>query len=71
MNTPAGWKWPGNSRKAHYFLSGEVISLCGTWWYSGTTCKNQNTAMNKPGKYDCTPCWKLLQRGVVNGESRV
>jgi hypothetical protein len=30
-----GWGWPGNSRKAHYFLDGELISLCGKWMFAG------------------------------------
>ena len=28
-----GWGWPGNSRKAHYFVNGR--SLCSKWMYFG------------------------------------
>lgn len=53
----AGWGWPGNSRKAHYFKDGSITSLCGRWLYSGE--REQGDFVSKD---DCTPCTKLLAK---------
>ncbi len=34
-NNPAGWTWPPNAKKTHYFRAGETLSICGRWWYHG------------------------------------
>lgn len=30
-----GWGFPTLSKKAHFFNSGEAISLCGKWMFTG------------------------------------
>jgi hypothetical protein len=34
-NLPQGWGFPLNSRKAHYFLAGQIISICNKMMYGG------------------------------------
>jgi len=55
----AGWRWPWNSRKAHYFDEGEAISLCGTWMYSGPT---QGDASSPATPDDCKACRRKLDK---------
>lgn len=59
---PAGWRWPRLSRKAHYYMAGETISVCGKWMYSGPLTPTQETAEGKPGPDDCTPCWRIATK---------
>lgn len=55
-----GWAWPPNSRKAHYFLKGETISLCSKWMYGG---EREDTLHEHPD--NCSTCekrWAKLYR---------
>lgn len=47
----AGWGWPGNARKAHYFARGEYIALCGRWMYTGP-----RDTSDGPSPDDCAEC---------------
>lgn len=46
-----GWGWPGNSKKAHYFVAG--LSLCGKWMFWGSDFRE-----SPPGPDDCRACAK-------------
>jgi hypothetical protein len=48
-----GWGWPLNSRKAHYFLSGEAVSMCGKWLYSG-----EREDDNHGSQSNCAQCMR-------------
>lgn len=54
----AGWGWPANSRKPHYFARNEMISLCGRWMYVGERTKPTPGTVTKD---DCAACTKKLQ----------
>lgn len=54
-----GWGWPLNSRKAHYFDAGDLISACGRWMYAGRL-PDQGGGSRSPD--DCAACWKALDR---------
>jgi hypothetical protein len=55
--TKEGWGWPGNSKKAHYFINGH--SLCQKWLFLGVLDQPQETS-DKPGPDDCAACHKKL-----------
>jgi len=48
---PKGWGWPGNSKKAHYFMEGSITAICGRWAYSG---KRTDTWHDSPD--NCAEC---------------
>jgi hypothetical protein len=54
---PAGWGFPWNARKAHYFEVNEILSLCGRWLYFGL--RNQH---HGPSPDDCAECRRRLVR---------
>lgn len=57
---PAGWGFPGNSRKAHYFPEDTLTSLCGKWgFYAG-----HREADNSPSLDDCVGCRRKLEAEV-------
>jgi hypothetical protein len=56
------WKWPPIARKAHYFLTGEIVSLCGGYMFSGAPTPTQDAAAENPGPDDCVGCWRKLQK---------
>jgi len=56
------WKWPMNSRKAHYFLDDEIRSLCLGWAYTGPATQSQGSPADKPGPDDCAKCWRLMRK---------
>jgi hypothetical protein len=51
MTTQPGWGFPLNSRKAHFFTAGEIISVCGRMMYSG---ERQDDNHNSPD--NCAEC---------------
>lgn len=51
----AGWAWPPAARKAHYYLAGEAISVCGTWMYTGA---REDSAT---GPDDCAKCKRIVK----------
>jgi hypothetical protein len=55
----AGWGWPLNSKKAHYYTEGEVTSICGAWMYSGP---RENTAHDSPD--NCAKCKKMRPKSM-------
>jgi hypothetical protein len=55
----AGWGWPVNSRKCHYFEQG--ISLCGKWMFFGSPVENQSKAKSLD---DCVACRRKLEAKV-------
>lgn len=74
-STPAArgkWKWPANSRKAHWFAADPVgvgeepRSACGKWLYTGPACETQGSPAEKPCPDDCAPCWRALKKAVAN-----
>lgn len=50
---PQGWAWPGSSKKAHYFMQGDVRSLCMGWIYTG---RREDTDHDSPD--NCAACKK-------------
>lgn len=57
-----GWGWPGAARKAHYFLAGDSISLCGKWMFTGP-----RTVEDGSGPDDCVVCRREMgKRKLVN-----
>lgn len=53
------WRFPPNSRKAHFFPGEEIISLCRGWMFSGP---GQGDADSPPSRDDCTVCRRKLDR---------
>ena len=53
----AGWRWPINARKAHYFDEGGLTSLCGRWMYAGPS---QGDAFSHSSD-DCADCGRKLE----------
>lgn len=53
----AGWGWPGNSRKSHFFKAGEPISVCGRWMFAG----HRETGTAKTPD-DCAACRKQVDK---------
>jgi len=49
-----GWGWPGNSKKAHYFVNGR--SLCGSWIYFGELEQGKDDSSD-----NCPRCKKRLE----------
>lgn len=58
-----GWGYPLNSRKAHYFTTGEIISICRKMMYSGP---RQDDNHNSPD--NCAEC-KRKQKKLSPVES--
>lgn len=55
----AGWGFPLNARRAHYYPAGELRSLCGTSMYGGSReDSNHDSADN------CAQCRKRRARLV-------
>lgn len=50
---PQGWGLPGNSRKAHYFREGDLISICRKWMYGGEREDNRHDHSE-----NCSDCKK-------------
>lgn len=48
---PAGWAWPGLSKRAHYFPADSLRSLCGKWLLRG---EREDTAHESPD--NCAAC---------------
>jgi hypothetical protein len=59
---PAGWRFPGASRKAHAYDEGEIISLCGKWMFAGQTLAALDA---KASPDDCAACRKILAKRVA------
>jgi hypothetical protein len=49
---PAGWGWPGDSRKAHYFEANDTRSLCSKWGFF----EGQREDDNHGSPDNCTVC---------------
>lgn len=58
-----GWGFPTNSRKAHFFLASEPISVCGKWMYSGTRTPDEFESPD-----DCKPCRRIANRQLASQE---
>ncbi len=54
---PAGWGFPLDSRKAHYFSNGEIRSLCDKWLFTGP--RDPEDVVSKD---DCARCRTLLRK---------
>lgn len=59
---PAGWGWPGNSRKAHYFEKGETVSICSRMMYAG---ERETGANQSPD--NCAECKRRYQKAHKDG----
>lgn len=57
----AGWRFPPNSRKAHAFPEGEIVSLCRSWMFSGATVAPLDAPASPD---DCARCKRLAQRAA-------
>lgn len=58
----AGWGWPGLSKKAHYFLAGDMTALCGRWAFTGRRENNNHTS-----KDNCAECKRRLAKRLARG----
>lgn len=58
---PQGWGFPGDARKAHYFLKGEIQSICGKWWFSGERFDEQHDH-----RQNCVQC--IRERPTESGD---
>ena len=56
----AGWGWPVNSRKCHFFEQG--IALCGKWMFFGAKVDNQSKTKSID---DCVACSRKLDSRTV------
>jgi hypothetical protein len=54
----AGWFWPVNSRKAHFYKEGDDTSVCGKWLVFSSVREqgNDNSSDN------CAACKKRLAK---------
>lgn len=52
----AGWGWPLQARKAHYFEQDMNVSICKRWLFAGPREVEDGTR----SKDDCTACVKKL-----------
>lgn len=57
-----GWGFPPNSRKAHYFVLGSTLSICGRWWFLGRREDNNHGSPD-----NCAACKRKRAREVTNG----
>jgi len=55
----AGWGWPLNARKAHYFDADDSVAVCRRWMFTGPRDDNET---GTPGPDDCAACRKVLVR---------
>lgn len=55
---PAGWAWPDQSQKAHYFPAGSLVSGCGRW--TSTGYRDEHVQSVSPD--DCSPCRRAIAR---------
>ena len=53
----AGWGWPMNAKKAHFYAEGEIISICGKWLYTGM---RDGSDLSSPD--DCAVCTRKKAR---------
>lgn len=60
-NLNAGWGWPINFNKAHYFKEGEAVSLCGVM-YSGSREQGNDASPD-----NCAGCKRKLKK-LINRE---
>ena len=54
------WKWPVESKKAHWFATGDARSICSKWVYTGPSLPTQET-LETPGPDDCAACFRLAR----------
>lgn len=66
LTSNAGWSWPGNSRKAHYFRADEPRSLCSKWFYIGL-----RDPENDDSPDNCAECRKSLTKFKLSGGGNV
>lgn len=59
----AGWAWPAQAGKAHYFEVGQIVSLCGRWMFGGERTEDVGRSPD-----DCVACRRKLD-GRVNHPS--
>ena len=50
-----GWGWPGNAKKAHYFVGSR--SLCGKWLYLGSLEQGNDDSPD-----NCAVCKRKLKK---------
>lgn len=56
----AVWRWPMQSRKAHWCPDG-ITAACKRWML-GTITETQTASMDKPGPDDCAQCWRAWRK---------
>lgn len=61
-----GWGFPMNSKKAHFFLKGESISICGRMMYTG---ERENDKHDSPD--NCAECKRRRERLIKKGKLNV
>lgn len=54
-----GWGFPGNARKAHYFVGGK--SLCGKWMFLGSNLEPAGEGSCD----DCVSCTRKLVKRLA------
>lgn len=53
----SGWYWPQTARKAHYFIEGTIVPLCGRRLRLGMRAEKPNGEFT-----ECAPCRRVLDR---------
>lgn len=49
-----GWGYPLAARKGHFYEQGEIISVCGSWMFTGNRCTLQPHEINE--STECASC---------------
>ncbi|QRU18700.1 hypothetical protein I6K36_24100 [Klebsiella pneumoniae] len=58
MSKKSGWARPINANKHHFFLEGEVTSICGRWMYFGID--REPDMFESPD--DCAACRRKVNK---------
>jgi hypothetical protein len=57
---PAGWGWPGQAKKCHWFPSDSTEALCGKWgFFFGPREPDSGTSSD-----DCVACRRRLDASI-------
>lgn len=62
-NLKQGWGWPFNSRRAHFFEEGEIISICGKMMFAG-----ERTDNNHDSQDNCAECKRKRLKAIEKGK---
>lgn len=61
----AGWGWPSNSRRAHYFTA-DGCSVCGRWLFFGAVSDDNHDSSD-----NCTVCRRAREKRAKRAQKEV